>query len=115
MSSPVSSVLQLAPILTFHNRSTVQGYARFSPGTAKWTKHTIAEHVSIGGNGPVLVGTPEQVADGLETWVQEADIDGFNFVSASFIKLFHSVFVILCLLTDNTGIHPLPSIIQGHH
>lgn len=41
----------------------------------------MAEHVSIGGNGPVLVGTPEQVADGLEAWVSEADVDGFNFVS----------------------------------
>ena len=62
-------------------RSTVEGYARFSPGTSKWTKHTIAEHVSIGGNGPVIVGTPSQVADGLETWIKEADVDGFNFVS----------------------------------
>lgn len=62
-------------------RSTVTGYAKFSPGTAKWTKHTIAEHVSIGGNGPVIVGTPAQVAGGLQTWVDEADVDGFNFVS----------------------------------
>lgn len=67
--------------LTSSCRSTVTGYAKFSPGTEKWTKHTIAEHVSIGGNGPVLVGTPSQVADGLQTWVDEADIDGFNFVS----------------------------------
>lgn len=62
-------------------RSTVEAYARFSPANAKWTKHTVAEHVSIGGNGPVLVGTPAQVADGLEAWVREADVDGFNFVS----------------------------------
>jgi alkanesulfonate monooxygenase SsuD/methylene tetrahydromethanopterin reductase-like flavin-dependent oxidoreductase (luciferase family) len=26
------------------------------------------------------VGTPAQVADALETWVEEADVDGFNFV-----------------------------------
>lgn len=62
-------------------RSTVQGYARFSPANAKWTKHTVAEHVSLGGNGPLFVGTPVQVADSLETWVREADVDGFNFVS----------------------------------
>lgn len=63
-------------------RSTVEGYARFSPANSRWTKHTVAEHVSLGGNGPLLVGTPSQVADGLETWVREADVDGFNFVSA---------------------------------
>ena len=62
-------------------RSTVEGYARFSPGTSKWTRETIAQHISIGGNGPVLVGTPQQVADGLELWVKEVDVDGFNLVS----------------------------------
>ncbi len=41
----------------------------------------MAAHISIGGNGPVLVGTPAHVADGLEAWVREADVDGFNFVS----------------------------------
>lgn len=66
-------------------RSTVEAYAKFSPGTSKWTKHTIAEHVAIGGNGPVLVGTPSQVADGLETWVREADVDGFNLVSPNYL------------------------------
>lgn len=59
----------------------MEAYARFSPGTSKWTKHTIAKHISIGGNGPVIVGSAAQVADGLETWVKEADVDGFNFVS----------------------------------
>lgn len=59
----------------------MEGYARFSPANSKWTKHTVAEHVSLGGNGPLLVGTPSQVADSLEIWVKEADVDGFNFAS----------------------------------
>jgi alkanesulfonate monooxygenase len=59
-------------------RSTVAAYARFSPGTSKWTRDTIAEHISLGGNGPIIVGTAEQVADGLQQWVDEADVDGFN-------------------------------------
>ena len=63
-------------------RSTVEGYAKFAPKDSKWTKHTVAEHISLGGNGPLLVGTPTQVADELETWVNEADVDGFNFVSS---------------------------------
>lgn len=62
-------------------RSTVEGYARFSPANSRWTKHTVAEHVSLGGNGPLMVGTASQVADSLETWVEEAGVDGFNFVS----------------------------------
>ncbi|KAL2186922.1 Nitrilotriacetate monooxygenase component A/pristinamycin IIA synthase subunit A [Thermothelomyces heterothallicus CBS 203.75] len=76
-------------------RSTVEGYARFSPHNSKWTKHTVAEHVSIGGNGPVIVGTPAQVADGLETWVREADVDGFNFAYALFPQSFRDIIDLL--------------------
>jgi hypothetical protein len=68
-------------LLTWLFRSTVEGYAKFSPANSKWTKHTVAEHVSLGGNGPLFVGTPSQVADSLQVWIDEADVDGFNFVS----------------------------------
>ncbi|OAQ99360.1 hypothetical protein LLEC1_01065 [Akanthomyces lecanii] len=76
-------------------RSTVQAYARFSPANAKWTKHTVAEHVSLGGNGPLFVGTPAQVADSLETWVQEADVDGFNLAYALFPQTFQDIIELL--------------------
>ena len=81
--------------LTPFFRSTVEGYARFSPKGFKWTKHTVAEHVSIGGNGPIIVGTPAQVADGLEAWVEEADIDGFNFAYALFPQTFKDIIDLL--------------------
>ncbi|KAI1652159.1 Nitrilotriacetate monooxygenase component A/pristinamycin IIA synthase subunit A [Daldinia loculata] len=76
-------------------RSTVEGFARFSPKTSKWTKHTIAEHIAIGGNGPLFVGTPSQVADGLETWVNEADVDGFNFAYVLFPQSFKDIVELL--------------------
>ncbi|KAK5657518.1 hypothetical protein OQA88_3090 [Cercophora sp. LCS_1] len=73
-------------------RSTVEAYARFTgTGGQKWTKHTVAEHVSLGGNGPLLVGTAEQVADGLERWVEEADVDGFNFGYVLFPQSFKDI------------------------
>jgi FMN-dependent oxidoreductase (nitrilotriacetate monooxygenase family) len=62
-------------------RSAVEGYAHYAPGTKKWTKHTLGEHISIGGNGPIFVGTASQVADGFQTWADVADVDGFNIVS----------------------------------
>jgi hypothetical protein len=48
------------------------------PGVAKWTKRAIVEHLSIGALGANTVGSPSQVADHLERWIEEADIDGFN-------------------------------------
>lgn len=68
-------------LTSFCCRSTVEGYAKFAPENSKWTKHTVAQHIAIGGNGPIMVGTPSQVVDQLQTWVDEADVDGFNFVS----------------------------------
>jgi hypothetical protein len=32
----------------------------------------------IGGIGPVIVGSPATVADHLEAWGDETDVDGFN-------------------------------------
>jgi FMN-dependent oxidoreductase (nitrilotriacetate monooxygenase family) len=47
-----------------------------------WTIREIAKHAAIGGRGPVLVGSPEQIADELIAWVEETDVDGFNLAYA---------------------------------
>ncbi|KAL4952630.1 luciferase-like domain-containing protein [Aspergillus filifer] len=44
----------------------------------KLTPRLVGEMASIGGLGPVAIGTPSQVADVFEKWVNEADVDGFN-------------------------------------
>ncbi|OBT42455.1 hypothetical protein VE00_06030 [Pseudogymnoascus sp. WSF 3629] len=59
-------------------RSAVEGWSKSLPGVSKWTKHTVAKHIGVGGLGATVVGTPEKVADELERWVAEADVDGFN-------------------------------------
>lgn len=61
-------------------RSAVEAWSKASPGIPKWTKHTVAKHITIGGLGATVVGTPVQVADEFERWVEEADVDGFNIV-----------------------------------
>lgn len=42
-----------------------------------WTPRKIANHLHAA-RGAVIVGTPEQVADEMELWIEEAGIDGFN-------------------------------------
>jgi alkanesulfonate monooxygenase SsuD/methylene tetrahydromethanopterin reductase-like flavin-dependent oxidoreductase (luciferase family) len=64
------------------SRSAVEGWSKATPGVAKWTKHTVARHLAIGGLGATLVGTPSQVADEFERWAEEADVDGCNIVSS---------------------------------
>jgi len=58
-------------------RSAMENVSRADPDRA-WTVGEIADHVGIGGAGPVVVGSPAQVADALEGWIEATDVDGFN-------------------------------------
>jgi len=42
----------------------------------------IAKHAAVGGRGPVVVGSPEEVAEELIAWAEETDVDGFNLAYA---------------------------------
>ncbi|MCM2398115.1 LLM class flavin-dependent oxidoreductase [Rhizobium sp. S95] len=42
------------------------------------TKRKLLEKLSLGGRYPVIVGNGETIADELQTWIEEGEIDGFN-------------------------------------
>jgi len=62
-------------------RSALENITRADPDRS-WTVRQAAEHVAIGGIGPVFVGSPATVADRLEEWIDETDVDGFNLAFA---------------------------------
>ncbi|PRZ42287.1 FMN-dependent oxidoreductase (nitrilotriacetate monooxygenase family) [Antricoccus suffuscus] len=68
----------LVHITTDANRSALDAFTR--DADHEWTVEELARWVSIGGRGPVMAGSPTTVADTLEEWQQEADVDGFNFM-----------------------------------
>lgn len=43
-----------------------------------WTVGEIADFACIGGASPVLVGSPTQIADQLQDWMEKTGVDGFN-------------------------------------
>jgi long-chain alkane monooxygenase len=45
---------------------------------AGWTKRQLIDRFILGSRQPPIVGSVEQVADALMSWVEEADVDGFN-------------------------------------
>ena len=57
-------------------RTLVHSFTEGDP-SRKWTMRDLARYVGIGGAGPVLVGTPEHIADQFEDWIA-AGVDGFN-------------------------------------
>ena len=58
-------------------RTAMDNISRADPDRV-WTVREVAEHVGIGGIGPVVVGTPERVADEIEAWFEQTDVDGLN-------------------------------------
>ena len=64
--------------------------SRTTPAAPRWTTSPAPirtgsgpcarspQHVGIGGAGPVVVGTPEKVADEIEAWFEQTDVDGLN-------------------------------------
>ncbi len=68
---------QVEYIQTNAIQSMLDAYVNADPNRV-WTIEEIANWNSVGGNGPVLVGSAETVADALQEWVTETDVDGFN-------------------------------------
>lgn len=62
-------------------RFALEIFSRADPDRT-WTPDEVAKFVGIGAMGPVLVGGPKTIADELERWIDEADIDGFNLAYA---------------------------------
>jgi FMN-dependent oxidoreductase (nitrilotriacetate monooxygenase family) len=73
--------LDLDQPLAYVDTPGIQGIlANFTSAdpSRSWTPRDIAEFMAVSSFGPVIVGSPATVADALERWVGEADIDGFN-------------------------------------
>ena len=80
----LSTVDPAAPLVHVENdsvRSVGELFTKGDPGKV-WTAAEIGKFIGLGGMGPVLVGSPATVADELERWMREADVDGFNLAYA---------------------------------
>ncbi|MDC4996999.1 LLM class flavin-dependent oxidoreductase [Acinetobacter baumannii] len=58
-------------------QSLLDSYVNADPERV-WTIEEISNWNSLGGNGPVLVGSAETVSDALQQWIEDTDVDGFN-------------------------------------
>ncbi|QQZ34121.1 LLM class flavin-dependent oxidoreductase [Pseudomonas sp. SK2] len=73
-----------APIEYVENDAGRAALAAFTAAdpNRRWTVREAAEFIGLGGRGPVLIGSPGEVADQLETWLDQTGIDGFNLTYA---------------------------------
>lgn len=62
-------------------RSTLKNFTKVNPH-GKTTVEDLKYTIGIGGMGASIIGSAEQIADTMEQWVEEADVDGFNIAYA---------------------------------
>jgi long-chain alkane monooxygenase len=72
-----------------------------------WTVREIARHAAIGGRGPVIVGSFIEVADELQAWVAETDIDGFNLAYAVTPETFTDIVDLVVPELQRRGVYKL--------
>jgi FMN-dependent oxidoreductase (nitrilotriacetate monooxygenase family) len=63
-------------------QSAVSNFQSANEDGGEWTVRDIAKLGAIGGLGPLIVGSAEEIADQLQEWVEETDVDGFNLAYA---------------------------------
>ncbi len=85
-------------------QSAVETFSTADPNTV-WTPNELAKWVGIGGFGPLFVGGPETVADLLEEWVADTDVDGFNLAYAITHETFTDVVDLLVPELQKRGVY----------
>ncbi|QRM57223.1 LLM class flavin-dependent oxidoreductase [Sinorhizobium sp. BG8] len=75
-------------------------------GDKSWTIDELAQFGGIGGLGPVIVGSPERIADILQEWVEDTDVDGFNLAYAVTPDSFEDVVNFIVPELQKRGAYP---------
>ena len=63
-------------------QSVVANYQEANEDGSQWKVRDIARLGAIGGLGPFIVGSGAEIADTLQEWAAETDVDGFNLAYA---------------------------------
>ncbi|CZT42534.1 probable coenzyme F420-dependent N5,N10-methylene tetrahydromethanopterin reductase and related flavin-dependent oxidoreductases [Rhynchosporium secalis] len=86
--------------------SALSAFTTSSEKIPVWTPEVVADMASIGGLGPVGVGSASTVADELERWIREADVDGFNLGYVTTPGTFEDVVDLLVPELRRRGLYP---------
>jgi hypothetical protein len=87
-------------------QSVVANFAESAEHGREFTVRDIARHGAIGGLGPFIVGSGAQIADTLQEWVRDTDIDGFNLAYAITPGTFEDVVEFVIPELQARGVYP---------
>ncbi|MEU6561758.1 LLM class flavin-dependent oxidoreductase [Nocardia nova] len=86
--------------------SAVAAFQEFDDDGREWTVRDIAAWAGIGGMGPVFVGSGTTIADRLQEWVDDTDIDGYNIAYAITPGTFEDVVEHVIPVLTERGAYP---------
>ncbi|HET7414275.1 MAG TPA: LLM class flavin-dependent oxidoreductase [Arthrobacter sp.] len=87
-------------------QSAVTNFQKVNDDGTPWTLRDIAESAGIGGLGPRMVGSGVEIADQLQEWVDETDVDGFNLAYAITPGTFEDVIEFVVPELQKRGAYP---------
>ncbi|MGN6273663.1 MAG: LLM class flavin-dependent oxidoreductase [Protaetiibacter sp.] len=87
-------------------RSVIQNYEESAKNGEEFTVRDIAVGGAIGGLGPTFVGGAETIADLLQEWVADTDVDGFNLAYAITPGTFEDVVEHIVPVLQARGAYP---------
>lgn len=94
------------PVQKVETNAIVSVVEHLANGEKEWTIDELARWGGIGGLGPVFVGSPATVANILQQWVAETDVDGFNLAYALAHETFEDVVKHLVPELQRRGVYP---------
>ena len=87
-------------------QSTVANFQESAEHGREFTVGDIGRHAAIGGLGPTVVGSGEEIADLLQEWVEDTDVDGFNLAYAITPGTFEDVVEFVIPVLRERGVYP---------
>ena len=95
---------ELRSTKTNANQSALESFTVSEPDR-RWKIREIAEFVGLGGRAPVVVGSPTQVANLLQRWIEETDVDGFNLAYAVMPETYENIIDLLVPELQHRGVY----------
>ncbi len=87
-------------------QSVIANFEESAKHGKEFTVRDIARHGAIGGLGPTIVGSGVEIADQLQEWVEETDVDGFNLAYAITPGTWEDVIEHVIPVLRDRGVYP---------
>jgi FMN-dependent oxidoreductase (nitrilotriacetate monooxygenase family) len=88
-------------------QSVISNFQESAENGEEFTVRDIGRLGAIGGLGPLLVGSGRQIADQLQDWVAETDVDGFNLAYAITPGTFEDIVEFVIPILQERGVYPV--------